>query len=79
MKSSVSKQILRLALPLIAQQLCLQLQIWIDRAMLGHLNSQFFSALGNAGTPYHMVVSIITAICTGTAILCAQAVGAAGE
>ena len=31
---ATAKQILQLALPLILQQLCLQMQIWIDRAML---------------------------------------------
>lgn len=73
---SRGKQILSLALPLILQQLCLQLQIWIDRAMLGHLNAEFFSAIGNTSVPYHMVTSTITAICGGTAILVAQSTGA---
>lgn len=68
MNTSRAKQILQLALPLILQQLCLQMQIWNDRAMLGHLDPLFFSAIGNAGTPYHMVLSAITAICGGTAI-----------
>lgn len=73
---SKSKQILNLALPLILQQLCLQLQVWIDRAMLGHVNPEFFSAVGNTSVPYYMVTSIITAICGGTTILTAQNVGA---
>ena len=76
MKPSRAKQILQLALPLILQQLCLQMQIWIDRAMLGHLDPLFFSAIGNAGTPYHMIMSAITAICGGTAILVAHSMGA---
>lgn len=76
MDSSKGKQILRLALPLILQQLCLQLQIWIDRAMLGHVNALFFSAIGNTSVPYHMISSSITAVCGGTAILTAQGVGA---
>ena len=76
MKSSKGKQILQLALPLILQQLCLQMQIWIDRAMLGHLNADFFSAIGNTTVPYHMVTSTITAICGGTAILVAHSIGA---
>ena len=76
MKPSQAKRIFRLALPLILQQLCLQLQVWIDRAMLGHLNPEYFSAIGNAGTPYHMVLSAITAVCGGTAILVAQGIGA---
>ena len=70
------KQILALALPLILQQLCLQMQIWIDRAMLGHINTGFFAAIGNTSVPYYMVTSIITAICGGTAILTAQKIGA---
>ena len=74
-----SRQILKLALPLILQQLCLQLQVWIDRAMLGHVNTEFFSAIGNTSVPYYMVTSIITAICGGTAILTAQGIGAGDD
>lgn len=76
MEASRGKQILRLALPLILQQLCLQMQLWIDRAMLGHVNALFFSAIGNTTVPYHMIASAITALCGGTAILTAQGVGA---
>jgi len=76
MNTGNGKRIFRLALPLILQQLCLQLQIWIDRAMLGHVNAEFFSAIGNTTVPYHMVTSVITAICGGTAILVAQGIGA---
>lgn len=46
------KKILKLALPLILQQLCLQMQLWIDRAMLGHVDSAYFSAIGNTTVPY---------------------------
>ena len=70
------KQILQLAMPLILQQLCLQMQIWIDRAMLGHINAAFFSALGNTSVPYYMITSAITAVCGGTAILVAHSIGA---
>lgn len=76
MQISTGKRILRLALPLILQQLCLQLQVWIDRAMLGHVNAAFFSAVGNTTVPYHMITSVIIAICGGTAILVAQNIGA---
>lgn len=76
MNQTKGKQILFLALPLIVQQLCLQLQIWIDRAMLGHVNVLFFSAIGNTSVPYHMISSAITAVCGGTAILTAQGIGA---
>ena len=76
MNTSRRKQILQLALPLILQQLCLQMQLWIDRAMLGHLNAAFFSAIGNASIPYHMITAAITAVCGGTAILVAHSIGA---
>ena len=42
MRNRNISQVLRLALPLIAQQVCLQMQVWIDRAMLGHANAVFF-------------------------------------
>ena len=76
MSASKARRILHLALPLILQQLCLQLQIWIDRAMLGHVNAAFFSAIGNTTVPYYMVSSCITAIAGGTTILVAQNMGA---
>lgn len=76
MHNRTAGRILQLALPLILQQLCLQLQVWIDRAMLGHLNGEFFSAIGNTLVPYQMVISTILAICGGTAILVAQNTGA---
>ena len=79
MKKHTALQILHLALPLILQQLCLQLQVWIDRAMLGHLNAVYFSAIGNTLVPYQMVVSTILAICGGTTILVAQGSGAGDE
>ena len=77
MSASKIRRILYLALPLILQQLCLQLQLWIDRAMLGHVNAAFFSAIGNTTVPYYMASSTITAITGGTAILVAQNMGAA--
>ena len=76
MNRITASRIFRLAFPLILQQLCLQLQLWIDRAMLGHVNAEFFSAIGNTTIPYQMVVSVIIAICGGTTILVAQNIGA---
>lgn len=76
MTASKGKRILQLALPLIFQQLCLQLQVWIDRAMLGHINVDYFSAIGNTTVPYHMITSAITALCGGATILIAQKIGA---
>lgn len=44
--------------------------------MLGHVNSQFFSAVGNVLVPYNALTSVITAICCGTTVLIAQSYGA---
>ena len=71
-----TKRILRIALPLILQQLCFQFQVWVDRAMLGHVNAQYFSAVGNALVPYNAVISMINAVCCGTTVLMAQNYGA---
>jgi Na+-driven multidrug efflux pump len=70
-----TKKILTIAIPLILQQLSLQMQLWVDRAMLGHVDTRYFSAVGNAIVPYHAITAIIFAVCTGTTILIAQSIG----
>jgi len=70
------KKIFTIAIPIIIQQLSHQMQVWVDRAMLGHINPEFFSAVGNSLVPYFAVVSTIAAICSGTTILIAQSIGA---
>jgi len=70
------KKIFAIAIPIIIQQLSHQMQVWVDRAMLGHINPEFFSAVGNSLVPYFAVVSTIMAISSGTTILIAQSVGA---
>lgn len=71
-----TKKIFKLALPLILQQLFTQIMIWADTAMLGHVNSQFFSALANVFVPFDVISAILYAMCTGTTILVAQRIGA---
>jgi len=71
-----TKSIFAIAIPIIIQQLSHQMQIWVDRAMLGHINPEFFSAVGNSMVPYSAVCSTIIAISSGTTILIAQNVGA---
>lgn len=73
---SNARSILAIAIPLILQQLFYQMQIYVDRAMLGHVNSEYFSAIGNSTVPYYTITSIITAICGGTTIMVAQSLGA---
>jgi len=79
LKNTDTKKIFTIALPLICQQIFLQLKVYIDRAMLGHVNSDFFSAIGNVLVPYNAVLSVITSICTGTTILIAHNIGAKNE
>jgi putative MATE family efflux protein len=74
-----TKKIFAIAIPLILQQLSLQMQIWVDRAMLGHVDSRYFSAIGNVLVPFYAVTAIIIAICGGTTILIAQNIGAKNE
>ena len=71
-----SGKILTIAVPIIVQQLSHQMQIWVDRAMLGRINPEFFSAVGNSLVPYFAVISTIMAIASGTTILIAQSIGA---
>ncbi|MCL2264540.1 MAG: hypothetical protein FWC22_00745 [Treponema sp.] len=42
-----TKKILAIAMPLILQQIFMQMKVYVDRAMLGRVNSEFFSAAGN--------------------------------
>ncbi|MCL2185739.1 MAG: MATE family efflux transporter [Treponema sp.] len=71
-----SGKIFTIAIPIIVQQLSHHMQILVDRAMLGHINPEFFSAVGNSLVPYSAVNSVILAICSGATILIAQSVGA---
>lgn len=76
LKNADTKKLFTIAFPLIGQQIFLQLQVYVDRAMLGRVNSEFFSAIGNVLVPYYAIISILGAICTGTTILIAHNVGA---
>ncbi|WP_041714879.1 MATE family efflux transporter [Acetivibrio clariflavus] len=76
-QSKVStKSIFAIAIPLILQQFFYQLQVLVDRAMLGHVNSDYFSAIGNALFPFYTIWSAVIAVCGGTTILVAQCLGA---
>ena len=70
-----TRRIFNIALPLVFQQLSMQVQIWVDRAMLGHIDSRYFSAVGNAVVPFYAIFAIISGLCVGTTILIAQNIG----
>jgi len=78
-KRSEYNSIFNIALPIIIQGLVLQIQILIDKAFLGHLNSEYFSAVGNVLFPYFLTIESVHAIATGTTILVAQNIGAKKE
>jgi putative MATE family efflux protein len=78
-KEITTKRILTIAIPLILQQLSMQMQVWVDRAMLGHVDIKYFSAVGNVLVPYHAITAIILAVCTGTTILIAQSIGSGNK
>lgn len=70
------KQIFLIAIPLVMQQLFYQIVIYVDRAILGHINSEYFSAIGNATAPFYTVTAIIGAVCGATTIFISQTLGA---
>lgn len=74
--TGLKKRIFQLSIPIIMQQLFTQLLIWADTAMLGHYDSDLFTALGNVITPYELISSAVYALCGGTTILVAQKIGA---
>ena len=74
-----TRKIFTIAIPLILEQLSYQVQIWVDRAMLGHVDSFYFSAIGNSLVAFYAITSAIFAVCGGTTILVAQSIGAKNE
>jgi putative MATE family efflux protein len=73
---SLKYQMFSIATPIMFNLLFFQLQIIIDRAFLGHVNSDFLSAIGNVSFPLWTSMSVIWALGTGTTILISQSLGA---
>ena len=44
-KGNITVSLFRIAIPVIFQGLILQMQVLVDRAFLGQLNSEYFSAI----------------------------------
>jgi putative MATE family efflux protein len=75
-KTDGIKPLLSIALPIMVQTLVAHLQIVIDRAFLGNINSLYLSALGNVMVPYNAVSFFLVSAATGLTILIAQSLGA---
>ncbi len=70
------KKIITLAIPIMINGIVQQLQILTDCAFLGHINSDFFSAVGNVFFPFFLCMGQLWVLPTGTTILIAQSIGA---
>lgn len=71
-----SKRIFKIAFPIILYGIAITLQQLVDKAFLGSINSEYFSALGNVLFPFYTTIETIIAISIGTTILIAQKTGA---
>jgi putative MATE family efflux protein len=75
-KSEQKAAIMKISVPFVISGLLQQTQILVDRAFLGNINSNFFSAIGNVFYPYTITLAIIWSITTGTTVLVSQKIGA---
>jgi putative MATE family efflux protein len=75
-KGNLTSTLFRIAIPVILQGLFLQVQILVDRAFLGQLNSQYFSAVGNVMFPYFATIEVLFAISIGATIVISHNIGA---
>jgi putative MATE family efflux protein len=69
------KNIFTIALPIIFQSVVHQLQILIDRAFLGQIETSYLSAIGNVMIPYIALISFGWAGTSGISILVSQRLG----
>lgn len=65
-----------IALPVMIQNLVHHLQMIIDRAFLGNIDSRFLSVIGNVMVPYSALGLFLVSVSTGLTILVAQNIGA---
>ena len=65
-----------IAVPIMVSNLINQVQMLIDKAFLGHVDSLYMSALSNVSTPMWTTMSLCFSLNTGASILISQKVGA---
>ena len=65
-----------MSLPIIVQNLVNHMQVLIDRAFLGNVDSRFLTAIGNVIVPYNAVIVFLVFAGTGITVLVAQHLGA---
>lgn len=70
------KMIVRTAIPVIIHGIVQHVQILIDQAFLGNLNSDYFTVLGNVVAPFWMTLGTVFMLNVGITILITQNIGA---
>ena len=75
-KEKYWSRILKLALPIMINNVIAQIQMLIDKIFLGRLELTCTSAVGNATSPMWTTMSTIFSLTLGGTILISQAVGA---
>lgn len=70
------RKLLTIAVPIIFSNIISQVQMLVDRAFLGNVDSKYMSALGNVNSPLWTTMSFCFTIVTGASILISQGVGA---
>lgn len=68
--------LLSLAVPIILNNIIVQVQMLIDKMFLGHANDLYLSALGNVSSPVWTTMSFCNSLAMGASILISQNVGA---
>ncbi len=75
MTSSKTPSLLRIAIPMLAAMMVGQIERITDQIFLGHANSAYLTAIGNAGFTFWTTISFLFALGTGTTILVSQKIG----
>lgn len=70
------RRLLIIAVPIMLSNVISQIQMLIDRIFLGHADSLYMSAIGNATSPVWTTMSFCFSLATGASILISQSVGA---
>ena len=73
--TNLHQKLLKIAAPIIIQNLVLYLQIQIDMAMVGQANPLYLSAIANVLYPYNIVIAFLSSLSTGVTVITSHAIG----
>ena len=69
------KMIFAIALPIMIQNIVMNLQVMIDRAFLGNLDARYLASIGNVMVPFNALNFFFYSAATGLTVLVAQNIG----